>query len=323
MNKAAIPITCLTICFLTSCTSVIKKEDIILQAQEIKAAVAIPGPVEADAPQFTPLPKNEKLVYKAKYLGVTIGEFIITNLGQTMLDGRQVYCFELKVKTLAFFAKIFKTKDRYVSYMDPRDFVVLRHEEYTKGGTFLESAVDFDYEHHTASYKNFLDHREKTVPIPKKVLDMLSGGYYLRMVPWELGDTVELNIYADEKIYSYIGLLQSKTKVNLPPYGKEEAYFLKPYLFINGAAVKNISAEVFFSTAPSKKTMRAVLKTHLGSVNVVLVEGFKNPEEETLSKVQLDSGSNVPSKADLKGLFAFGELSEHRSGIEKFNRPGI
>jgi hypothetical protein len=270
MNKKFILISCVLVYFLSGCTPVIKKEDILLQAQQVKAA-APPEPVKAVVPAHFPLPDPEKLVYKAKYLGITIGQFILINHGTTLLNGREAYCFEIIVKTLPFFAKIFKTKDRYVSYMDRQEFVVLRHEEYVKGGTVLESAVDFDYKNHTASYKNFIKLREEKMVIPDKILDVASGGFYLRMVPWQLGDTVELKIYADQKIYDFIGLLHAKTAVNLPSYGRQEAHSLKPYVFLNDEQIKQISAEVFFSTTEPRKCLRAVLKAPLGSVSVVLV----------------------------------------------------
>ena len=262
--------------FLTGCASVVKKEDIFLQAQQIKAsAPAAPVQVvQVIVPAHIHLPEQERLVYKANDLGIAIGEFIILNKGRAVWKGRDTYYFELIVKTLPFFAKIFNTKDRYVTYLDRKELVVLRHEEYIKGGTIMESAVDFDYQNHTAFYKNFIDLQEEKVAIPDKVLDVLSGGFYLRMIPWQLGDTVEVKIYADGKIYDFIGLLHSKTAVNLPPYGKQEAHFLKPYVFLNEKQVKQISADVFFSTTVPRKPLRAVLKTLLGNVSVVLGEGF-------------------------------------------------
>ena len=129
MNKEFILTSCLLLCFLPGCAPVIKKEDILLQARQIKAAAA-PEPARRVVPQASPLPEPEKLVYKAKFLGITIGQFILINNGKTVLNGREAYCFELIVKTPLFFKKLFKPKDRYVSYMDAQKFVVLRHEEY-------------------------------------------------------------------------------------------------------------------------------------------------------------------------------------------------
>jgi len=246
-----------------------------LQAQQIKAA-APTEPAKKFVPQAVPLPEHEKLVYKAKFLGITIGQFTLINNGRTIFNGQEAYRFELIVKTPLFFKKIFKPKDRYVSYLDAQKFVVLRHEEYITGGTILESAVDFDHKNHVASYKNFIDRREKTVKIPDRILDVLSGIFYLRMIPWELGDTAEISVYADEKIYDYIGLLHSKVTVDLPSLGRQEAYFLKPYVFLDGQQIKKISAEVLFSTAVPRKALRAVLKTPVGNVVVVLFEGFQS-----------------------------------------------
>lgn len=277
MNKALAFTAFLMLNFLLGCASTIKstvkEEDIFKEAQAIKASkpLEIKTPT-APVPQFAILPDQEELVYKAKFLGIKIGEFVIINKGKAVLDGLPVYHFELLVKTPPFFNKIFKTKDRYVSYMDPQKYVVLRHEEYIKGGTFLESSVDFDYKNRVAIHKNFVGLKEETVPIPEKVLDILSGGFYLRMIPWELGDTIQIKIYADEKIYDYIGLLHSRTKIDLPPLGKQEAYFLKPFLFLDGKQITKISAEVFFSASEPRKPLRAILKTRFGSVHVVLTD---------------------------------------------------
>ena len=194
-----------------------------------------------------------------------------------MLDGRQVHQFELTVKTLPFFSILFKTKDRYVSYMDTQELVVLRREEYVKGGSVLESAVDFNYKDLTATYKNFITRQEKTVKIPGKLLDTLTGGFYLRMMPLELGDTVDLNIYADGRNYNCTGLLRAKTRVHLPDSKEQDAYLFEPYLFLDGQQIKKISAEIFFSTTTPRTPLRATLKTLLGSVHVVQIPG--HPQE--------------------------------------------
>ena len=229
-------------------------------------------------PQAPPIQENlseyERLVYKAKYLGIPIGEFIVQNNGRTFLNGHEAYSFELTVKTSVFFKKLFSTKDRYISYMDPKRFVVLRHEEYIDEGTKLESVIDFDYEAHTASYKNAIDQSERKIKIPDRVLDVLSGSFYLRMFQWGLGDTVEINLYADDILYNFLGLLHSKANVQLPTKVTHEAFLLKPYVFSDGKPIKKISAEVFFATTGTKKPLRAILKTPLGNVAVTLYEGF-------------------------------------------------
>lgn len=241
---------------------------------QIKAS-APQDPFKAFASKISLLPEQEKFVYKAKFLGLSIGTFIIMNNGKRTFNGREVYSYELTVRTLPFFSILFKTKARYVSYMDTQEFVVLRHEEYIKGGTLLESAVDFDYKNLTATYTNFITDQKQTVTIPGKILDTLSGSFYLRMMALELGDTVDILIYADQKIYHYTGTLSSSTKIKVPKFGKQEAYYFKPYLFVDGKEITKISAEIYYSTAIPATTIRATLNTRFGNVNVVLVEGYE------------------------------------------------
>lgn len=272
MRKRFILIALSMLCLLPQCKSVVKKEDIKTQAEQIKASVPQePRPAIA-LPIYYPLPESERLVYKAKFLGLSIGKFILINHGKESLKGREVYRFELIVKTSAFFTKLFKARDRYVSYMDTQKFRIVRHEEFIKDGTVLESVVDFDYDQHVAIYKNLIKPHEEKVEIPDQILDVMSGGYYLRMIPWQLGDTFELKIYADQKIYDFMGLFESQTSINLPPHGKQEIDFFVPYLFLNDSQIKEVSAEVLFSRTVPRKSLRAILKTILGNVSVVLEE---------------------------------------------------
>lgn len=275
MNKKHLFLPFFLLCFLFSNASADKNDDL---PEPIKAALA-QGSAKSFGFKVSPLPDQETLVYKAKFFGLSTAKFIITNNGKTTYNGREAYCFELKTKMFPFLAKLYKAKDRYVSYMDAQEFVTLRHEEYVKGGDVLESAVDFDYETHTATYTNFLRPHKIIMKIPDKLLDVLSGGFYLRMMALELGNTVDLNIYADEKIYNYIGLLAERTRVHVKHRGKQDAYYFLPYLFHEGKRVKKITGEVYFSTETPMKALRATLRTRLGRVYVVLVEGYE-PEVE-------------------------------------------
>lgn len=282
MKKRWLVLSCvLMLVFLPHCKPVIKKEDVFLQSSQIKAAMRLSPaqPVAKTENAFliqavpaieSALAQEETLVYKIKFLGLSLGKFILINRGIRMLDGRPAYRFELAVSTVPLFAKLFKTKDRYVSYMDPHKFAVLRHEEYIKDGEQMESVVDFDYDRHLAFYKNLITGREASVAIPDRVIDVISGGYYLRTIPWQLGDTVDLKVYADEKVYDFLGFYRSQITVNLPPHGKQKVDVFIPYLFLNDQPIKEISAEVLFSQTLPRKSMKAVLKTPVASVSVLL-----------------------------------------------------
>jgi hypothetical protein len=291
---------------LIGCVSApIEKEDIFVQARQIKAEQVLkpeepvreiippqpavqtttpvletqnttPPEIIPESVVYLPLQTPERLVYKAKFLNFPIGKFIIENKGKTTWNGREAWQFEITVKTAPFYAKIFKTRARYVSYMDAETMRVLRHEEYIKDGTVLEAFVDFDYANHQAIHKDIILNTEDTIAIPDQVHDILTGGFYLRMLPLEIGDTAEIKVYADSKLYDCVALMRSKTTVFVPGRGRQDVHFLKPYLFLDGKEIKKISADVFMSTDTPKKSIHSTLKTRFGSVHVVLSEDEKD-----------------------------------------------
>lgn len=276
MPKAKLLIFFLTLCSISSCTTVINKDDILSQAKQIKATIT--SETLKTLPTVSPKPesvqsflsKKEKLTFRAKYLGFSVGELFLINNGKQTQNGKEVYCFELISKTQVFFASIFKIKDRYISYMDTQTLNVVRYEEYGQNGKVLESTVDFDYENHQAFYKNQITGELRKIQIPNRMLDVLSGSYYLRSISWSLGDMAEFNLYTDDKVYNFIGLLFSQTQVTIPKHGKQNAYLLKPYMFIDSQQITKISTEVFFLTSGTQKPLQALLKTPSGNVSLVL-----------------------------------------------------
>jgi hypothetical protein len=110
----------------------------------------------------------------------------------------------------------------------------------------------------------------RKIEIPSKMLDVLSGSYYLRSIAWSLGDMAEFNLYTDDKVYNFIGLLFSQTQITIPKRSQQNAYLLKPYMFIDGQQITKVSTEVFFSTSETKKPLQALLKTPSGNVLLML-----------------------------------------------------
>ncbi len=269
-------IMAICLCFLTGCSATVQnRDDIFKQSQKIKQANAIKEEVVDLKKPLLLLPESEELVYKAKYLGITVGEMRTKIVGKTQLRGVEVTHFEMTATTNAFFSKFFKVNDRFVAYMDVKNHRVLRHEEYRhEGGYNKEAVVDFYYDEGIAHFRNAVDNTEKKVKIPKEgVFDILGANYYFRMVPWELGDTVEFKLYVEEKIYGFVGLVKSKTKVHVHKQGRKEAYKFLPYAFLNGDEVKDGSAIAFFSTEEYRIPLRGMVKTPIfGSASISLHE---------------------------------------------------
>ena len=226
------------------------------------------------APPMNRLPEKEKLIYKVRYMGMTIGEIVAEIHGTTEMHGRPAYHFVLTAKTDGFFSKIFKAESTYVSYMDMEHLHVLRHEEYRREGSYRKDAViDFDYEKGQAFFKNLLSGETKTFPIKNGLQNGLSAVYYFRMLPLEAGDTIDYEVNVSEDTYNLFGLVMGRRVISLPNFKRIESFELQPYAHLNGERVQKGNLTGHFMIDERRVPLRADVRTPIfGSASVFLHE---------------------------------------------------
>ena len=243
------------------------------RAQKIKAQIQLEEiePIEVPAKV---LPEYEKLTYKAKYLGITVGTMVAEIKGITTIQGRQAYHFELSATTTPFFSKIFHVDDRFVSYMDIEKRHVLRQEIYRKEGNYKkESIVDFDQENHKAYYQHLLNGTSEVIDIPENVQDVVTTNYYFRMVNFQLGDTLEYKVYVDEKVYDLLVLISDQKKLRVPGLGRQDTFVIQPFAELGGEDIKKGRGSAYFSIEESRLPFKAEVDTPLfGNASVMLYE---------------------------------------------------
>lgn len=256
---------------IAGCATVQTREDVLRQAKVIKEKhveeeVSLPGPMP-----LVSLPVYEKLFFKAKYLGITVGTMTTEIKGMTKINGRDAYEFEVTAKTNNFFSKFFKVEDRFVSYMDAEHLHVLRHEEYRREGNYRKEAiVDFDHVNHKAHYQHLFNNSAYMVDIPDNVLDVVTANYYVRMRPWSVGDTFDLAVYVDEEVYNLLGLIKTKTRLRVPKLGRREVFVFQPYAMLDGEEVKKGKAVGYFATDHYRTPLKGLVKTPIfGSASIV------------------------------------------------------
>jgi hypothetical protein len=219
------------------------------------------------------LPEFERLTYHADYLGINVGVITASIEGKTQIRGRDVYKFEVVAQTNPFFSKIFKLEDRFVSYMDVENLHVLRQEVYRREGNYKKDAVvDFDHENGKAYFKHLLNGDEKVIDIPYGVQDAVTANYIVRTLPWGVGDTVRFQVYVDEKVYDFVGLIPQTTSLNVAKMGRLEAFVFEPYAVLEGEVVKKGKATGYFHTGGLKRPLRGVVNTPIfGKASITLM----------------------------------------------------
>ncbi len=271
------------------CSTVLTRDALVERGAAIKR--------HADASDFSlaspmrRLPKQEKLIYKVRYLGMTIGEVVAEIRGMTEMCGRPAYHFVLTAKTDGFFSKIFKAESTYISYMDVEKLHVLRHEEYRREGSYRKDAViDFDYEHQTAHCVHLINGEKKTFAIRDGLQDGLTAVYYFRMLPLEVGDTMDYQVNVNEDTYDLFGLIMGRRVIDLPNFLQVESFELQPYADLKGQRVQKGRLTGHFTTDERRIPLRADVRTPIfGSASVFLhaiVDGDEDTSSESIESDQ-------------------------------------
>lgn len=271
--------TILGILMISGCATVNTKEDLLKKAQVIKSKISKKN-LPTQPVRQTRILNYEKLIYKATYLGIHVGEFIATNHGLTDFNGQKAYKLEATAETNKFFSKIYKVRDRFVSYLDPETFNVLRHEVYRREGKYKKDAIiDFDHKSRKAYYKHLLNGSEETIDIPEQIVDVVTVQYFIRSKNWELGDVFDLNVYVDEKVYQLVGLIKKKVHMRLSKLGKMEAYVMEPYAMLEGKSVRKGKAFGYYKDDEYRTPIKGYVKTPIiGKATILLKEIQYTPQ---------------------------------------------
>ncbi|MCA9403119.1 MAG: DUF3108 domain-containing protein, partial [Candidatus Omnitrophica bacterium] len=134
------------------------------EAPEVAAVPATAG-VPAEPPRLRPV-RNEKLYFKARYLGMTVAELTTEVVERKYHKGVPVIVFKATGKTTDPFSKVFPIEDIFISYMDEQRKRVVYREEYRSEGKYRKhSFVEFDYDKGLAFFYNDVDKTRKEIPI--------------------------------------------------------------------------------------------------------------------------------------------------------------
>lgn len=239
---------------------------------EAPSAPAAETPAVVKEPPPLPAVRNEKLYFRARYLGMTVAELTTEVVERKYHKGVPVIVFKATGKTTEPFSKVFPIEDIFISYMDEqRKRVVYREELRSEGRYRKHSFVEFDYKKKLAFFYNDVDKSRKEIPISDQVHDPVTANYYARTLRWQPGDTIDLQVYASEKIYDLICLISEVTEVKTPEHGKRTSLAVQPYAYINGEDAKKGRATGYFDPGGAHIPLKAVIRTpFFGSAQLIL-----------------------------------------------------
>lgn len=215
----------------------------------------------AELPRARPVfPEYEKLVYRAKWLGIPAGELVAEIKGLEDFRGRKAYRIEVSARTTGICSLIYRIDDHYVSYLDAEEFHTLRHEVHRREGHYKKDAVtDFDQNAHKAYFKSLTDGSEKVYDVPPNVQDTVTASYYSRFLPLGPNRIFTLRVANSEQNYALYLRVHAFERRTFA--GKvREVFKFQPYARQNGRRIREGRVSGYISADSVREPLLVVIK---------------------------------------------------------------
>ena len=154
---------------------------------------------------------GEKLQYDLKYGFLDAGTAKLDVVEILPFNGRDCYKITSEMKTNKTFSRFFKVDDFVFSYIDVKGIFLWYHEKHVHEGNYIsDKIVTFDYENGLV-YEN-----SDTLEVTPFTQDVLSIFYYLRILDFKVGDSFDIQNYADGKHYPLNVQISKQENVKVP-----------------------------------------------------------------------------------------------------------
>lgn len=217
---------------------------------------------------------GEKLTFNINYGFITAGVAIMQIPKLQKISGRETYHIDFKVNSTSTFDLFYKVRDRYSTYLDVQGIFPWRFEQHIREGGY------------TRDFSAFFDQRkgkvhttEGTYDIPKNVLDIIAGFYFIRTVNFNLynpGDTLHLHNFYKDKTFPLDVIYRGKENVEVDA-GTFRCIVVEPRIKQGGLFKSEGSILVWLTDDEIKMPVRVKSKIVVGSIlaDLTKYEGLK------------------------------------------------
>jgi hypothetical protein len=176
--------------------------------------------------------RNEELVYRVQFLGVTMGYARFTFKGKVLMDGKEAYHLSVRAWTSDFLSIIYPVNDIIEYYLDPRTLAPLR-QEFTKLSDRENYITTYNQEKGTIVQRNrSTGEVRRRIDAAPRIYDPVTLTYYFRS--WHLGaENHALQVYAGRKVWQ-ISSKSLGTEKLLTTRGEVETIVIKPIIRYQG-----------------------------------------------------------------------------------------
>lgn len=232
-------------------------------------------PLFANEAPETPGPiLGEKLTFRLRWGLVPVGWCTMHVRSVEEYKGRKVYRIIVKGWSNSFLSTFYKVRDHVETYMDVDGLFTWRFYKKQREGRYRsDEEMVYDQELNHAYYHSFRNGSRKDMKIPPKVQDALSAIYFFRTMPLKVGESVFIDVNADEKNYRLeIQVEKFRKKWKVHRFGVFDAFYVEPIAEFNGLVQRKGKVWVWISADRRRLPLFVKSKLPFGSVTATLVK---------------------------------------------------
>ena len=218
---------------------------------------------------------GEWLKFRIHYGLITAGQATL-EVKSERLNNQEVFHIIGFGETTGLTNLFFKVEDHYQSYILKDENLPIRFiRNINEGGYKKEIQIDFDQSSKMATIIDFINHKEKIVPFPNRVQDMVSSFYYLRnnldSHSLNENDEFDLDMFFDSENYKF-KLKYLRKEVLDTKFGKVPCLVFRPYVESGRVFNEKESLTIWVSDDDNKIPLLIKADLLVGSLKASLIE---------------------------------------------------
>ncbi len=238
----------------------------------------------------SPFKVGERLIYDVYYGLILAGTATIVVEGVEEICARPTYHIVLTAMTLPTFSKIFRVNDIVETWLDTEKLVPWKFAKSLREGDYEHDEVSILNQHnHLGHYRSLRSGSTKDYQLPEGCQDTLSILYFLRFLPYSVGDTFSLKVMADEKIWDVTVQVKERVKRTIYRGASYDTFHLLPDVNFDAGALRKGKGRIWITADHRRLIVLVKTKLPFGYLTFALVkadnvlEDRKQQEEEILT----------------------------------------
>ncbi|MBI4823608.1 MAG: DUF3108 domain-containing protein [Nitrospirae bacterium] len=211
----------------------------------------------------------ERLQYDLKWTGIKAGTAVLEIKKE---DGNTISIIS-QATSAGWVSVFYRVQDRTESKVSAGSIMPLRYCIKLKEGKHRrDKEVIFDHKGGKVTYIDHLSGEKKEFNISGKVFDPLSGFFYLRQLPLEVGKSVYLPIFDSKKLWDVEVSVLRKEKIKTS-LGTFDTIVIMPLMKSEGIFSREGDILIWLTDDEKRIPIRLKSKVKIGSITAELVEG--------------------------------------------------